>query len=1067
MAFAATLQQFASSAATKLRPGIGEPEDQIRGPFETFLTLVGLDVTGLAVNPIGEAALLVERIRPDYAILLGRNPIPVGFVELKAPGVGADTSRFRGRNKEQWERLSALPNVLYSDGNDWALYRSGEAARRVRLTGDIRDGKLADEGNELEALLSDFLLWEPEPPRNTGQLVRSIAGLTRLLRDEVLEEVGGGGTIDALAADWRALLFPDATDAEFADGYAQAVTFALLLARAEGIDFSARDLSEIARLLGKTHSLMGKALSVLTDQDLIGSLYTSVMTLVRVCGAVDWDRITDRGGEPWLRFYEDFLGAYDNDLRKRSGSYYTPNEVVAAMVRLTDEILRSRLGISDGLVDESVTIVDPAMGTGTFLLEVIRHAARLIANTEGPGAVGPRLRTLAGRLIGFERQVGPFAVAELRSFAEMQTHRCEVPADGMRLYVTDTLGNPGIETTRLSATLEPIARSRREANKVKSTQPVTVVIGNPPYKDKAGGLGGWVESGDSAAAEKSLLADFVPPTEWGIGAHAKSLYNLYVYFWRWALWKTFEAHPEDSRGVIAFITTSAWTDGPGFAAMRAHMRAVADEVWVIDLTPEGHQPPVNTRVFPGVQQPLAITIVVRSGSKPAGSSAVVRRRVVSGLQAEKFAALNDISLDTDWELCADEPRATFRPASGADWKRHALLGDLFPYSSPGVMASRTWPIAPTRELLEQRWQRLSEASPARRAVLLKETRTRTAESTPKVLGGDTVMPSLIADVGVLNTVRYGFRPLDRQWLIADARVLDWPRSDLWHLPTQSQIFLFELHSEAVGVGPGIVVYSGIPDNHAFRGSFGGRTLPLWKAPDVPNLAPGLLDLLGGLLQTAVTAEDFTHYVAAVVAHPSYSERFADELQEPGVRVPLTGDRELWERAVALGCDVVSAWTYGDRGGPAQRCEAPPLVEVAIPDSADGMPAEAHFDSASLTLHVGDGSIAPVRPEVWAYQVTGYRVVQRWLRRRLREPEGKRSSELDDVVATSWTPGMTTELLQLLNAVTRLVELESAQSELLDRVLEGPLVSVADLTDAGVLPVPDAVRRPAPPPGALF
>src|SRR5439155_17531831 len=102
-------------------------------------------------------------------------------------------------------------------------------------------------------------------------------------------------------------------------------------------------------------------------------------------------------------------------------------------------------------------------------------------------------------------------------------------------YVADTLDNPYIEQTRLGAGYEPIARSRRAANKVKSDEPVMVVIGNPPYLEKARGKGGWVEKGDPGAAQAPILNDFMPPKEWGISAHARHLYNLNVFFWRWGL----------------------------------------------------------------------------------------------------------------------------------------------------------------------------------------------------------------------------------------------------------------------------------------------------------------------------------------------------------------------------------------------------------------------------------------------------------------------------------------------------------------------------------------------------
>src|SRR6185312_10220575 len=143
-----------------------------------------------------------------------------------------------------------------------------------------------------------------------------------------------------LAKDWRKLLFPEATNAQFADGYAQAVTFGLLMARSSDIRL-ADGLDQVGKQLGKTNSLIGAALRLLTDE--AGSdatLKTSLSTLVRVLDAVNWQAISKGKPDAWLYFYEDFLAEYDNKLRKLTGSYYTPPEVVEPMIRLVDACLR-------------------------------------------------------------------------------------------------------------------------------------------------------------------------------------------------------------------------------------------------------------------------------------------------------------------------------------------------------------------------------------------------------------------------------------------------------------------------------------------------------------------------------------------------------------------------------------------------------------------------------------------------------------------------------------------------------------------------------------------------------
>jgi type I restriction-modification system DNA methylase subunit len=221
----------------------------------------------------------------------------------------------------------------------------------------------------------------------------------------------GSAPLTSLATDWRRLLFPTASDGDFADGYAQAVTFGLLVARARRLELRA-GLDQVAKALGRTDSLIGTALRLLTDD--AGNqktLQTSIGTLVRVLDAVDWGVISKGKPDAWLYFYEDFLEEYDNQLRKRTGSYYTPPQAVAAMLRLVNDVLKSRFSQPRGVAGSNVIIADPAVGTGTFLLGALRAIASEIEQAEGAGAVPAAMEAAVRRLFGFELQLGPYAVA--------------------------------------------------------------------------------------------------------------------------------------------------------------------------------------------------------------------------------------------------------------------------------------------------------------------------------------------------------------------------------------------------------------------------------------------------------------------------------------------------------------------------------------------------------------------------------------------------------------------------------------------------------------------------------
>ncbi len=357
---------FGAKAKSKLSnvAAAGEPEDQLRAPLEGLFAdlaeLCSFKRDWLAA--VGESSLATLKTRPDYAITLKN--ILVGFVEVKAPGKGADPRHYKGHDKEQWEKLQSLPNLLYTDGNSFSLWQDGELVGSIiDLDGDVEtSGAKLAAPQELVVLFGRFLDWKPIPPRSAAELAKVSARLCRLLREEVTEQLAEKSpALTALAADWRKLLFPEANDAQFADGYAQAVTFGLLMARSSNIRL-ADGLDQVGKQLGKTNSLIGAALRLLTDDNEV-TLKTSLGALVRVLDAVNWTTISKGNPDAWLYFYEDFLAVYDNKLRKLTGSYYTPPEVVEPMIRLVDDVLRKHFGRNSGLASDDVTLADPAVGT--------------------------------------------------------------------------------------------------------------------------------------------------------------------------------------------------------------------------------------------------------------------------------------------------------------------------------------------------------------------------------------------------------------------------------------------------------------------------------------------------------------------------------------------------------------------------------------------------------------------------------------------------------------------------------------------------------------------------------
>ncbi len=1084
------IANFGASAKGKLANAAitGAPEDQLRAPLETLV----LQLAALAghqkntVKLVGETTLAHLSSRPDFAVSV-RNAL-AGFIEVKAPGKGYDPRRFTGEHdKKQWQKLKTLPNLIYTDGNGFTLWQDGELKASVALDGDIeKSGAKLAAPLALLGLFTDFLAWQPIAPRTAKQLAGIAARLCRLLREEVAEELDRNNPgLTSLSSEWRNLLFPEASNKQFADGYAQAVTFGLLVARVRKIDL-ADGLDHAATELRKVSGLIGTALRLLVDdQNVKTALASALDTLRRVLNVVDWDLVSKGDADAWLYFYEDFLAVYDNDLRKQTGSYYTPPQVVDAMVRLVDEALRDKSLFKkrDGLAAKDVYICDPAVGTGTYLLGVLRQIARSVEADKGAGAVAAEVEKAATRMFAFEMQFGPFAVAQLRLIAEMQALVGGLIPPIPNLYVTDTLGDPYAAETQFSSMVETIAASRKEANRIKREQPITVVIGNPPYKNKAADMGGWIEDGSDG--RQAPMDRWSPPPEWGIGAHTHHLKNLYVYFWRWATLKVFgSGHREavggnkDGAGIICFITVAGFLNGPGFQKMREDLRRDCDAIWVIDCSPEGHQPTVNTRIFQGVQQPVCIVLAARTAGKDREKPAKLKYIALPEGHREqvKFAALAVLSLKSaDWVDGPSDWRETFYGSANSQWDLFSDLEDVLYHAAPGVQAGRTWVTAPDLTSLAARWSALIQEKDGDRKELLFHPHEQGDRTTKKLLSGglsghEARLLPIESDTGpVVQPVRYCFRTLDRQWVIPDNRLINRPSPSLWSCFSEQQIFLTFLSRTSPKSGPAISFAGYLPDKDYYKGSFAGRVYPLWRNSDatVSNIKPSLLAHLTLRYGRTILPDDMMAYIAGVMAHPAFTARFKADLVRPGLRLPITADGDLFERAVALGREVIWLHTYGERmvdedavrpPGPPRIANDGPTIPRAgtIPSTPDDFPNELRYDAAARRLFVGKGYVENVSQAMVDYDVSGMNVLNQWFsyrkkdRRRPIIGDRRPPSPLSDIQPDHWLPEYSSDLLDLLHVLGRLVALEPAQAELLENILDATLLEHEQLIAAGGL-----------------
>jgi hypothetical protein len=1107
------LENFAETVTAKSSQVThGEPEDQLRGPFENFMAETASKLHQNVVCT-GETKLPSRLGKPDFAV--HRNKLLTGYVELKAPGVGADPKRYTGHNREQWNRFKAIPNLLYCDGNQWGLYRNGELVRKiVHVSGDVTtDGKksiIAKDAHNIDHLLNDFLSWEPIIPTDRQGKIdlkgfsEMLAPLCRMLRDEVADALKDPKSpIIQLAKDWRQLLFPDASDHQFADAYAQTVTFALLLGRSEGADPLTTDTAESA--LSAQHSLLSRALRVLTDPAAQAEMSASLDLLLRVIGVVPIYALTGPS-DPWLYFYEDFLAAYDPKLRKDAGAYYTPVEVVTAQVRLIDDLLVNRLGKPLGFADPGVVTLDPAAGTGTYLLGVIQHAMSKIEAEQGEGAVPGQATTLAANLYGFELMVGPYAVSELRVSRALRDRGATLPKSGAHIYLTDTLESPNAELQQLPLFLKPIAEQHARALKVKGEVPVIVCLGNPPYdrhdavdtkdESKLCRYGGWVRFGDplpgsskknkkgkliklktpqSRLAERekhSILRSFIDPAvAAGHGVRVHNLYNLYVYFWRWALWKVFEHETTQVPGVVSFISASSYLDGDAFCGMREHMRRLCDEIWVLDLGGEGRGTRKSENVF-AIQTPVAIAVAVRASKAKKKKPARVHYVRIDGARDAKLSIIGDITdfSSLKWEDCSEGWQDPFRPAGKGQFFQWPLLTDLMPWQQSGVKAGRTWVISPQEDTLRSRWRALLSVEKENRKKLFKDSPTgRKAHEAGIELPPSKARLKPISDLTrksqTPDIVRFAYRSFDRQFIFADGRLLDRPGPTLWRAHSGCQLYLTSLLTKSLGAGPSITACSQIPDLDHFSARGAKDIIPLYRDNQATeaNILPGLLELLAKIYKRNMMPKDVVAYVYGALAQPAFTTRHTDQLESRDLRVPITKNTALFMKVRDVGTRLLWLHTYGERFVPkgkqrghiprgAAKCVKP------VPGDRENYPESFEYNETTRTLHVGDGQFRPVLPEVYEFEVSGLKVVQSWLKYRMKKGAGKKSSPLDDIRPERWTSQFTTELLELLWVLEATEASYPAQAKLLEAVVEGPCFRAYELP-----PVPKEMRKPLKPP----
>ncbi len=949
--------------------------------------------------------------RPDIALMRQGAPARA-FIELKAPSKSADPARWRDHDFRQFERFKELSWLATCNFVDIRLFNRGDPCGSATIVpeqtlrpdrDDVRADRTIAEHDPAPLLyLLEFLCaaagQEPNA-RDAAHLAALMAHSARLVRGIVRDRLAELHLADRprhallqVRQEFRDVLYahPEAGgysaadfDALFSAAFAQTLAFGLLLVR-EGTGQPVA--ADAWQHMPEEHPLMRTALRVLSLDEVVRDIGVGfeVMRDTVNSFAPEILAIQADGRDPILYFYEDFLQTFDPRARERYGVYYTPIEVVQYMVGALDRALRENLG-TEGLRDPAVTILDPATGTGTFLLGVAERVRSQAEFEAGAGMAALALQDLAGRMFGFEILVGPYAVAHYRLHHALRRARSgdgnqpeplELPRLG--IYLADTLAEPGAAAPvgPLGFVSEGIADERRAANRIKTEQPILAIIGNPPYRR--------LEEGEN----RTLVGDWLdviwddlkePVRAAGQGGQLNTFPELSVAFWRWAIWKLFEAENAPRRGVVAFITNRKFLTGWPYAGLRKMMRERFDRIEVIDLRGDvrrGERAGIDgdQGVF-NIMVGTAITIAIADGGKgdreageicyhDAWTAGLFSRRAKLGWLIDGA----ETGSQGDAVPVQRGPLDDMRP-------KPFLNGDLislvegFNFSRSGLQTKRDGLVYdPDRMRLGGRIRNFLLANDDDARETFHDTRDRRWIAAKAIPFDDS------------NVSYVAYRPLDRRYLYNHVAYGDFLRPELQSVWGGSNVCLYALPG-GTGAGPAVWCHGLLPDYHALRGSYGGYAFPLHdrrQGVELPNVSVALVEGLSAAYGEPVAPEDVFDAILCLLSATSYTLRFAEDLEDVFPHIPFPLRHAVFLDSVRIGREIRAVETFARKPGEAYR----QADFVRVVTQPRGTVAAADYSEGGIVLcHDGTGRLTGLSIAVWNFAVSGYRLLPRWIEAR--------------------------------------------------------------------------------------
>ncbi|MGH7643603.1 MAG: type ISP restriction/modification enzyme [Candidatus Dormibacteria bacterium] len=961
-------------------------------------------------------------------------------------GIGEEGDR-RGVCFVHFQLRSERPpqlRALWWDDRETHLYFLREHLQKLQWPVTVSDP--ADWGAEWA---SAFKIVYGESIRTARQLSSELARLAKRTERAVLDlyhAERATGRLHELHQSFRLALVHDLDVPQFADMIAQTVAYGIFTARVTGQHVLG--LEDLGAMLPSANPFLSELFRsfVAADAESHGRLEwdeLEVHDLVELLNDADMGAILEdfgrqsRGGseDPVIHFYESFLGEYDQKQKVQRGVFYTPLPVVSYMVEAVDAALVS-LGLADGLADVTrwswrgrewpkVLILDPAVGTGTFLVQVIdliyrRMDARWREEGLSPSARVDRWQLyveedLLPRVAGFELMMAPYAIAHMKVGLKLkETGYHFRGGQRLQIFLTNTL-EPPRDWGQLELGLDFLSREARAADLVKGQWPATVVVGNPPYSGHSeNNQIRWIV--EKVHDYRRDFPDLQRP------AQAKWLQDDYVKFIRYGQYRI----ETTGHGILALITNHSYLDNPTFKGMRKALLDTFDYsgqdrgVSVMDLhgnlnkherTPEGNP---DQNIF-DIQQGVAIGLFLRSevrGPATDGDGTALRKSDLWGTREAKYSWLSTHrAAATDWRLIRATPPhwsyaeagdVTLRREYEVGWPIPTIMGVMGP-PAPGIVTTQdefaiSWTAAEARAKVEALLATHTEEEARQRWRLCSQSQWNYARAKRELATSEwreQVRPIL-------------YRPFDRRWTVYEPNVAVHRRDRVMrYLLGGGNRALVTVRQVAEGVFSHAFVADTIVESRITTSNKGiGFVFPLFLdegpprtgTPRRPNLAPefvaasleglglGLSTEESGDLRRDAGPADLFNYIYAVLHSTTYRQRYAPFLKMDFPRVPVTLDLALFRDLSRIGGQLVEIHlepSSSELAEPARRSSGQGRSSVVIDGPLSGAKRGYPRFEDGLIYVDPTCAISGVSHPAYELRINGYKVAEKWLQLRAR------------------------------------------------------------------------------------